>query len=415
MRRTATVMLFWLGSTAAFAQQLPDRAVTLPELIEYLRDHAPAILSLRDHLAAVRDNELTASLRPNPIFSSANEDFNLNPNRFDIVNAQEFTQNVSELFERGHKRPLRVESAKLGTVVATDQVNDAVRQLQFQVQSAYVSVLLAHANLTAAEENLRDYQQIVEANRVRLQGGDISETDFSRILLQESQFQSDLMAAQLAVAQAREQMAGLLGLELLPAHFDVRGTLDVPPLAITQQQLQQDALANRPDYLAARDGIGKAQADLKLAFANGATDFTFGGEYKRNGPENTVGFTLQIPLRIFDHNQGEKARTQHELEASRANELAVHAQVISDVNQAWEAYQSAIARAHLYTGTYLNLARTVRERIEFSFKNGGTSLLDYLDAVRSYRDTELASRTANAQALTAIYQLSFVSGTELLK
>lgn len=415
MRRTAIIMLFWLGSTAAFAQQLPDRAVTLPELTEYLRDHAPAILSLREHLAAVRDNELTASLRPNPIFSSANEDFNLNPNRFDIVNAQEFTQNVSELFERGHKRPLRVESAKLGTVVATDQVNDAVRQLQFQVQSAYVSLLLAHANLTAAEENLRDYQQIVEANRVRLQGGDISETDFSRILLQESQFQSDLMAAQLAVAQAREQMAGLLGLELLPAHFDVRGTLDVPPLAITQQQLQQDALANRPDYLAARDGIGKAQADVKLAFANGATDFTFGGEYKRNGPENTVGFTLQIPLRIFDHNQGEKARTQHELEASRANELAVHAQVISDVNQAWEAYQSAIARSHLYTGTYLNLARTVRERIEFSFKNGGTSLLDYLDAVRSYRDTELASRTANAQALTAIYQLSFVSGTELLK
>ena len=415
MKRTAMILLFWLGSTAAFAQQLPDRAVTLPELLDYLRTHAPAIVSLREHLAAVRGNELTASLRPNPVFSSANEDFNLNPDKFDIVHTQEFTQNVSELFERGRKRPLRVESAKLGTVVAADQVNDAVRQLQFQVQSAYVSLLLAHANLTAAEDNLRDYQQIVEANRVRLQGGDISETDFSRILLQESQFQSDLMAAQLAVAQAREQMAGLLGLELLPAHFDVQGTLDVPPLAATLQQLQQDALTNRPDYLAARDGINKAQADVKLAFANGATDFTLGGEYKRNGPENTVGFTLQIPLRIFDHNQGEKLRTQHELEASRTNAQAVRAQVFSDVNQAWEAYQSAIARSHLYTGTYLNLARTVRERIEFSFKNGGTSLLDYLDAVRSYRDTELASRTANAQALTAIYQLSFVSGTELLK
>jgi cobalt-zinc-cadmium efflux system outer membrane protein len=194
----------------------------------------------------------------------------------------------------------------------------------------------------------------------------------------------------------------------------VQGSLDVPQLALTLDALNSAALDHRTDYLAAHDTVLKNSADVRLAKANGAADLTVQPEYKRNGPDNTLGVTFSFPLRIYDRNQGEKLRAARELDSSRFAETAAKLQVLSDVSQAWESYQSALSAQHLYSSDYLQRAKDVRERMTFSYEHGATNLLDYLDAVRAYRDVELASVTANAQLLTAIHQLSFATATELL-
>jgi len=160
--------------------------------------------------------------------------------------------------------------------------------------------------------------------------------------------------------------------------------------------------------------VRKAEADTRLAEANGATDFTLGGEYKRSGPDNFAGVTLGIPLRLFDRNQGEKLRAQRTLAASHSAELAARILVLSELNQALAAYDTASRLAALYSRDYIERARQVRERVEFSYRNGATSLLDYIEALREYRDTELAWHAAQAGYLNAIHQLSFVTGTELM-
>jgi cobalt-zinc-cadmium efflux system outer membrane protein len=177
--------------------------------------------------------------------------------------------------------------------------------------------------------------------------------------------------------------------------------------------LQQRAMASRPDYLAAVTGVNKAEADYRLAIAGGATDLNLAPEYKRNGPDNTLGFTVQFPLRVFDRNQGEKLRTNRELTASRFTENSVRLQALADVAQAFEAYRAADASARLYTSDYLQRARDVRDRIEFSYQRGATNLLDFLDAVRSYRQTELSAIQAEAQVWLAIHQLSAATATEV--
>jgi cobalt-zinc-cadmium efflux system outer membrane protein len=392
-----------------------DHALTLPELLNLLHSRNPTLAAGRAHLEAVRNQEITAGLRPNPVFISANEDFS--PTRFTrsyVTTEQEFTDSVSQLIERGNKRQLRLEDARLGTTVAQDSYYDSERLLDFQLKTAFVNLLLTKSNLELARQNRQDYAQTVRLNEVRMKAGEISPTDLDRIRLQQAQFESDLLNAELGVSQARTQLGALLGYAVLPADFDVQGTLRPPQPALSLTDLQQTALAHRPDYLAALHGVAKAGSDLRLAQANGATDLTVGSEYKRNGPFNTFGFTVSVPLRIFDRNQGEKLRTRNELDASRFTEQALRTQVLADVTQAWIAYQSALHRSQLYSQTYLQMARAVRERTEFSYRNAGATLLDYLDAVRSYRDVELASRTADAQLLTTIHQLSFVTGTELL-
>ncbi len=412
MKRFVGILLLGLVCRA-FAGG-PGQALTLPDALALLRTQNPALASARAHLAAVQAGETTAKLRPNPMLSLANEDFNVfNPSKFDIANGQEFTDNVSFLVERGHKRQRRMEDAQLTTLVAGHTYRDNQRQLELLLKAAFVGMLQAKATLKLAQDNLSDYSRTLEASQLRLQTGDISQTDFDRIKVEEARFQTDLLNAELALAQTRMQLASLLGVQE-QSGLDIAGTLARPALSLDAVTLRAAALATRPDYLAAVEGVRKAQADLALARANGATDVTLAPEYKRNGPDNTLGFTVQVPLRVFDKNQGEKLRTSRELEASRFSETASRQQVISDVDQAFAAFQTALRRADLYSTDYLQRARLVRDRTEFSYRNGATNLLDYLDAVRSYRDVELAAITADAQLLLAVHQLSYATATELL-
>ncbi len=412
--RRVLLLILGLAAPLLMAAAAPDHPVTLREALDLLRAHNPLLASARAHLEAVQAGEVTAGLRPNPIVTSANEDFNLfNFSRFSPATSQEFAENVSQLIERGHKRRLRVESARLATTVARSTYRDTERQLEFIVKNSFVAMLLAKSNLVLARENLRDYRETVRLNEIRQKAGEISPTELDRIRVEQARFETDILNAQLALEQARVQLENLLALQEFPPGFDVEGKLEAPDLSLSLHELQQAALASRPDYLAAREGVSKAQADVRLADANGAADVLVGTEYKRNTIDNTVGFTLSVPLRIFDRNQGEKVRTRRELEASQANEVAVRILVLADVAQAFQAYRLALSRAQLYSQEYLQRAKQVRDRTEFSYRHGGSTLLDYLDAARNYRDVELAWRLSYAQVMTALHQLSFVTGTEL--
>ncbi len=414
MRALLCGLLISLGPLPLLAQNLPDHPLSLREALERMRSRNPVLASGRAHLQAVQAGEITANLRPNPVFTSANEDFNVfKPSEFDIRHKQEFTDSVLQLIERGGKRRYRVESARWGTILAREGLQETERELEFAVKSGFVTMLLAKSNLQLARDNLRDYQETTRLNEIRLKAGEISPTDFDRIRGEQVRFENDLLNAQLALDQARIQLETLLGLAELPENFDIAGELEAAELSLSLDELFQKALANRPDYLAARDTVHKAEADVRLAYANGATDIAVGSEYKRNGPDNTIGFTVQLPLRIFDRNQGEKQRTQRELEAGRASEVASRNGVRADVAQAYQAYRAALARAQLYSKDYLERARRIRDRVEFSYRHGGSSLLEYLDALRGYRDTELAWRNAYAQVSIAVHQLSFVTATEL--
>jgi cobalt-zinc-cadmium efflux system outer membrane protein len=398
-----------LLACVASAQAQADHPLTLPEVLQLARSHNPNLASQALQLEATRANEVTAGLRANPELSISKEDLSLAS-----LTAVDQTFNVSRLFERGNKRRYRIESATLATVVAKHTYDDFERQLLLNVKQSFVALLLAKANLQLAEQNRQDYAKTVELSRIRFSAGEISRTELDRIELQASRFETDALNATQAMAQARTQLQSLVGLDDFSDKFDVAGELTVPTIRIDRSKLRDEALAARPDYLAALEQVHKSEADIKLADANGATDFVAGAEYKRNGPDNFTGVTLGIPLRFFDRNQGEKLRTRRTLDASRAAERAARIQVLADLNQALAALDSAQRISQLYDGDYLNKAKQVRERVEFSYRHGATSLLDYIQALREYRDTELAWRASTAQLLNAIHQLSFVTGTELL-
>jgi len=162
-----------------------------------------------------------------------------------------------------------------------------------------------------------------------------------------------------------------------------------------------------------------AKINHQLAVATGSTDPPFSLWYSHNSTtanlysNQTIGGNISIPLRIFDRNQGEKARTQIDIGRNQRLLDAAQAQVFSDVDSAYVTLVSALNLLRPYKDKYLKLAQNTRDRISFSYQNGGASLLDYLDAEKSYRDTRLAYINLVGSYLAAAAQMDMAVGREV--
>ena len=407
-----------LAATAA-AQTAPlptpspaATGLTLAQVLDLAHRNNPTLLAAALHLSAVRAQEVTAGLRQNPSALIGSQMVTLKPGD---PNGTEFYQfGVTRLFERGGKRQARLETARSTTALTGFQLDDQRRQTDLAIRQAFSRMVYAQQALALSRESLEDYRKTVALMKARLDAGAIDQTDFDRVELQLAGFESDLDNAGLTLRQGSIALQTLIGIATPSETFAIAGTLDPPNVTVGMEQLRRDALANRPDLKAAQAQVAVDTASIRVAVANGTADPVLEGEYERAGAANTVGASLNLPLRIFDRNQGEKERARYELEGSRLALTAQQNQVLSEVDSAWAAYGTAQAQTARYRSKYLAEAAHVRDNLEFSYRHGNTTLLDYLSALSDYRQVSLASLNANLQLLLALEQLSYATSTEIV-
>jgi cobalt-zinc-cadmium efflux system outer membrane protein len=320
------------------------------------------------------------------------------------------------LHERAHKRELRLESAKKGTVISQSQLEDQQRNLLFNLRSAFVQTLQAKAVLALAKENLDYYDKTLQVSRDRKQAGDIAQVDLDRLELQRVQYESDLQNALVSLRTSKIQLLQLLNDRSPVDNFDVTGPYQFAEQIQSLGELRQSAIEARPDLRAAVQSVDKAKTDYHLAVANGSTDPTFGIDFGRNPPISVYfGVSMNIPLRIFDRNQGEKARTELDIRRNERLHSAAEAQVFSDVDSAYATVNSNLVLLRSYKSHYLDQAVRVRETISFAYQHGGASLLDFLQAQQDYRTIQLNYLNLIGSYLTAAGQLNLAVGREIIQ
>jgi cobalt-zinc-cadmium efflux system outer membrane protein len=362
--------------------------------------------------------EITANLRPNPVFTADVQFLPIfQPENFTatyIDNVVQFDLGVSYLFERGKKRQHRLQAAQDTTAQTKSTVADNERTLTFNVASQFFSVQLAESTLDLAIEDMKSFQNTVDISLARYKAGDISEGDYLKIKLQLLQFQSDVSQAQLAKIQALVGLRQFLGYHTVGANFDVSADFDYLPVTVKLEDLQAKALQSRADLRAAQQGVIAAKSQYELAKANGKVDVTGTFNYDHVSETNTGSLFGSFQIPIFNRNQGEIARTNYAINQAQELELAANDQVLSDVLTAYEAVRDNDQVISLYRSGYLDAAKQSRDITEYSYKRGAASLLDFLDAERSYRATELAYRQSLAAYLTAVEQLREAVGVRNL-
>jgi outer membrane protein, heavy metal efflux system len=405
-------------SQAAVASPAAPARVTLDDAIRMSLQHNHALQALRSTIQQSLAEEITANLRPNPTLGLDAQFLPIfQPNQFssDYINQQaQFDAGVGYLFERGKKRQHRLQAAQDQTTFTRSLVSDSERQLVYNVGQQFVDVLLAESTLSFAQQDMESFQKTVDISNERLRVGDMSEGDFLKIELQLLQFQSDVSAAKLAKLQSLSALRQLLGFESVPDDFDVQGTLDYQPVHGDLPGLKSVAALNRPDLRAAQQAVTAAESQLALQRANGKMDITGTFNYTHTAGTNTGAFYYSMPLPIFNRNQGEIARAQYAI--TQAQELASETaqQVSTDVVQAFGNLQTNDQIIQLYQGGYVEQAKKSRDISEYAYRKGAASLLDYLDAERTYRANQLAYRQALASYMLALEQMRQAVGTRTL-
>jgi cobalt-zinc-cadmium efflux system outer membrane protein len=370
------------------------------------------------NIAESKAQEITAYLRPNPNLNASVDQFEFfsgNPYRptgflLPLIS-------FDYLHERQHKRELRLESAQQGTSIAESQQLDLERTMLFTLRSAFVQTLQAKQLLIQAQANLDYYAKELDIFRTRFSAGGLARVDLDRMLLQKSQYESDYQSALVNARTAKITLRLMLNDQTPVDSFDVSGPFTFQDRLLPLEEFHTIAEAARPDLKAALQAIDKARTDHKLAVANGSTDPTFGMDFARNPPIPLyMGISVSIPLRIFDRNQGEKARTQIDIAHAERQKDAAQAQVFSDVDSAYVTLINSANLLRPYQGPdgYLQTATRVRDTMSFSYQRGAASLLDYLDAQRDYRATQVAYINLVGAYLTAAGQLNLAVGREVL-
>ncbi len=399
--------------------QTPSVIITIDQAIELAKQNNPALQAQRTLVSQNKEQEVTANLRPNPLLSWDAQYIPLfTPDLFSsnyIDNTAQFDLGVGYLFERGQKRQHRLQAAKDSTAVTESQTLDAERTTIAETTQQFVAALLAKSNLDFAVEFLQSYQHTVGISQDQQKAGAMSKVDLLKIQLQTLQFQTDVTSARIALAQALNSLRQLMGFDSVPRNYDVAGTLAYEPMTLRVEDLEARALSTRPDLQAAQRGVTAANSQIGLAKANSKQDLNATFDYTHVSAANLGAFFFTIPLPIFNRNQGEVARTYYVLTQSQFQEKAAEQQVLTDVKNAYEMLLNNQEIVQLYDNGYLQQAQQSRDITQFSYQHGAASLLDFLDAERSYRATELSYRQALAQYMSSLEQLRTAVGTRDLR
>jgi cobalt-zinc-cadmium efflux system outer membrane protein len=416
----ALVVSFFVLSTPARGQQ----SLTWEQARARFEANNPALKADADNVDEMKAEEITAFLRPNPTFTATVDGTQIAPSSgvWEPLSGTWVQPNFSYLHEREHKRELRLESAQEGTRITQSQHEDLERNMVFALRTQFVATLQAKFILDLAKADLEYYDHIIDISRNRFKAGDIAQIDLDRIELQRVQYESEIETATVNLRTAKIGLLQLLDDRTPVDQFDVTGPFDFNDNLQSLETYRDAALAGRPDLQAALQTIQQSETNHKLAISNGSTDPTFGvwwtwnnAPTSNNYGTNTLGFSVSVPLRIFDRNQGEKKRTLIDIDRSQQASEAARAQVFSDVDTAYELVRSNIALLKPYKAKYNDQALRVRDSVSYAYLHGGASLMDFLNAQADYRQVQLAYAQLLGAYLTAAGQLNLACGREVIQ
>jgi outer membrane protein, heavy metal efflux system len=416
-------LVAWIPSAAA------QQSLTWEQVKARFEAANPALRADAIGIDEAKAQEITAFLRPNPnmtylldqLYPFYSNAFSGTKGTAANIGYRPFENGLNEgtlsyLHERQHKRELRLADAQENTAITASQHADLERNMIFNLRGAFVQTLQAKDVLKLAQADLDYYDKIIDISRNRFRAGDIGQIDLDRIELLRVQYEVEIQTAIVNLRTAKIQLLQLLNDRTPVDRFDVTGIFDWSEALQPLDGFHQIAVDNRPDLRAAIQGIDKATTDHKLAIANGSTDPTFTVDAGANPPlDPYVGVGFSIPLRIFDRNQGEKQRTQLDIERSRETAAATRAQVFSDVDTAYEQVRSNVALLKPYKDKYLDQATRVRDTVTYAYQHGGASLIDFLNAQSDYRVVQLAYVQLIGAYMTAAAQLNLAVGQEVIQ
>lgn len=405
------LILFIAFPIEAIAVEEPVIRLTLREAVDLSRQRDFEILNARSGVESNRADRITAGLLPNPQLS-LNDTF-INPSAPRV--GSQITARIDQPFETFGKRRHRIGSAEQATHSSESHLADVVRRRTFEVKNAFFHILLAQEHLRLARDNAGRFRDILRINTIRFEKGDISEAELMKVRLQQLDFQNDVILATVEIQEAERELKSLLVID--PSKpVEAIGELKYQPLDIDLDSLKEKALESRPDLQERGSEVKRAESDIRLARSMRFPDLSVGVEVDTVGPDyhGLVGAGLSLPLPIFNRNQGEIRKAEISLQNANTLLEAKKQQIALEAEYAYREFLQNRAHVAAFESGQLQDARSSREIVENAYKKGGSSVLDLLEAERTFNVTLINYYQALFNYQRSLFQLEAISGKEMI-
>ena len=399
----------------------PPDGLTLDRAIERLIHENLDLKSKFFEISQAKADILTASLRANPVFYA---DGQLVPygqyTRQRPGGQTQYDINISYPLDLSRKRQARTASAFRATKVTEAQYQDAVRQTIDNLYSAYVDVLQARRTIAFSEAGLAGLKSSLKATEDLVLGNEKKKSDVLKIRIQVNLAQQQLLDGRVAYSKAKQALATQLNIGTEQAEsIELRGTLKYEGVTLPSiEEMMQIALTNRPDVIAYRLGVSRAESDVKLQYANRFQDvYVLAQPYTLQdntpfGLKSPTSWALgvTIPLPIYNRNQGNIQRAKLNVSQTQVELTSTERQALQDVRQAEREFVAAkaavenIEKSVLPDSTYLLAEAKRLYGSEITIVEYLAALQDYNDNARAYLDSQVRFRRAMLDINTAVGQ-----------
>lgn len=403
----------------------PPDGLTLDMAIERLVRENLGLRARAFELPQAEADILTASLRANPLLYADSQlipygNYSARrpggPTQYDV--------NITYPLDVTHKRHARTAVACRAKRVLEAQYQDAVRLQIDNLYTAYTDMLSARETIRFAGAAREGLNILLDRTRRMFEKGTRTAADVGRIEALFEAAEVELMDAEEALRTARHNLGVLLNMpaaeaEALQLRGSVHDTYATPPPLDGLVRLALDA---RPDVVAFRLGIRRAEAEVDLARANRLSDvyvlyqpYTF----QDNGPFNTKSATswalgVTVPLPIYNRNQGNIQRAVVNVGQSQV-ELAEREQIVTnEVQRALREYGLTRAAVQRIEGRLLPAAVRMRDDAYRLYIQGEEEAIVYLNAQREYNEAARQYRDMLVRHRRGMLRLNTAVGQRLL-
>jgi cobalt-zinc-cadmium efflux system outer membrane protein len=434
----AVVLTVGAAAAPAAAELPPEPAIpatlTLAEALALFRGHGLDLLIAEAAAQGAEGDAVAAAAIQNPsvtggYYRSFFQDGAFESHNGWLVGLGDSNAIVDTL---SGKRGLRRNVADAALAAARLGRADAQRMLELQVKQGYIQAVAARAALDFARETAESTAHTFDLNQIRYKSGAISEVDLSRTETAKLEAEQAVDAATLALHAAKVQLAFLLGQRHAFTDFSIdAGQLRfASPAALanaTVATLVDRAVQARPDLRAQENQRVRAAQAVALAKRQRFPDFGLSAQYSEQGSGNnpmsgpsaisppTLEIALTGSLPLFYQQQGEIKKAEADARTQEAQAAKLRAQVVADVENAFAGYQTSERQVQRMEGRLLDRARRARELVELQYQKGAASLLEFLDAQRTY----VATKGEYIQDLTAywnaIFQIEAATATPVVQ
>jgi cobalt-zinc-cadmium efflux system outer membrane protein len=382
---TAIVTSIWV-----FEPVSAQTKYSLQQALQTAKTNNPILKKEHLNVNIAETDIVTANLRPNPI---------LNNQSLQLIKASKFPDNtswanhlnrqvwwqVTKPFQMPELRKNKIDFANQNVILNQKAYTETERNLFQDVASKWLDVWSARKQLDILNIAKSNIDTLVNINKVRLKNQVITTTDLARTELLANQYTVQMKSADQNYKNEIINLKYLMGIQD-DVSVDTTDNFQFAFPANVDDLLQQ-ALQSRSDIQTLKSTIDVANANIKLQKSMALPVPELGAIFNPQNGAPYMGVYGTIAIPIFSRNQGEIRKSHVLKQQAEQDLLATQSLVQSEISTAYSSYQTQKQNLLNFTGL-LTQSQTILNNVKYSYLRGGTTIIDFLEAQRSWLDTQ---------------------------